>query len=142
MRFSLLGILVALVWAMPVPELRAVQWSRDQWIAMLDHTAIVGEMIRACGHARPDLAEPLSAAQTAWWQRNILVRDMLAKLRKNDGGANWAYLAQYFARTKASLRRKIDKLDESAEPAYAARCDGILHKLQDGRLDFAPSVGN
>lgn len=142
MRFSLLGMLLALVCATPVPELRAAEWSRDQWVAMLDHTAIVGEMIRACGHARPDLAEPLSAAQTAWWQRNTLVRDMLTKLRKNDGGANSAYMAQYFAQTKASLRRKIHKLDESAEPAYAARCDDILHKLQDGRLDFAPAAEN
>lgn len=142
MRFSLLAILVALVCATPVSEPRAAEWSRDQWIAILDHTAIVGEMIRACGHARPDLAEPLSAAQTAWWWRNVLVRDMLAKLRKNDGDANSAYLAQYFAQTKASLRRRIDKLDESAEPAYAPRCDDILHKLQDGRLDFAPSTGN
>jgi hypothetical protein len=54
---------------------------------MLEHAAIVSEMMRACGHMRSDLAVQLGAARAAWWIRNARVREALAELKEDAAGA-------------------------------------------------------
>ena len=37
--------------------------------AMIEHVAIIGQVTEVCEATRPDLAEALAAANTAWWLR-------------------------------------------------------------------------
>jgi hypothetical protein len=55
---------------------------------MLEHATIVSEMMRACGHARSDLAAQLRGAGAAWWIRNARVQKALAELTEDAAGAS------------------------------------------------------
>src|SRR5437588_6745759 len=59
---------------------------------MLEHAAIVSEMMRACGHARSDLAVQLRAARAAWWIRNARA----ASPSRTDKGRRRSRLSQLF----------------------------------------------
>ena len=53
---------------------------------MLEHAAIVAEMMHACRHTRSDLAARLSEAWSAWWTRNGRVQQALAALTNDAAG--------------------------------------------------------
>jgi hypothetical protein len=53
---------------------------------MLEHAAIVAEMMHACRHTRSDLAARLSEAWSAWWIRNGRVQQALAALTNDAAG--------------------------------------------------------
>jgi len=53
---------------------------------MLEHLAIVSEMMRTCGHMRPDLAVQLHDAWMAWQMRNARVPKTLDALRETPPG--------------------------------------------------------
>ena len=48
---------------------------------LLEHVAIVGQMFRACGKARPAEATRFSIAVSQWWDRNERARLILDRLR-------------------------------------------------------------
>jgi hypothetical protein len=107
--------------------------------AMLEHAAIVEEMLRACGHARPDLAESLTAAWRGWWERNSRVRETLQMLRAApETPRRKAALARYNSLRRA-LHEQVEIRDDAGDTGYAVGCDDILGKLTTGRLDYATS---
>jgi hypothetical protein len=53
---------------------------------MLEHAAIVAEMMHACRHTRSDLAARLSEAWSAWWTRNGRVQQALAAVTNDAAG--------------------------------------------------------
>jgi hypothetical protein len=106
--------------------------------AMLDHVAIVGAMVRACGHARPDLAERFAHAQSGWWQRNRAVTVRLTELRGSADTARSRMLLRYYEEVKEKLRDQIEELEAANQRAYADRCDGVLEQIERGSLDYSP----
>ena len=70
--------------------------------AMLEHAAIVTEMMHACRHTRSDLAARLSEAWSAWWTRNDRVRQSLAALTNDAAGVRSEDGAPEISRSLAS----------------------------------------
>ena len=70
--------------------------------AMLEHAAIVAEMMHACRHTRSDLAARLSEAWSAWWTRNDRVRQSLAALTNDAAGVRSEDGAPEISRSLAS----------------------------------------
>jgi hypothetical protein len=120
---------------------------------MLDHAAIVSEMMRACGHMRSDLAVQLRAAGAAWWIRNARVQKALAELTEDaarasskDGGlapspsavspAKAAEIMGAYKALREVLRRQIEDQVQRGNLNFVRNCDEVLVKLSSGALDY------
>ena len=94
---------------------------------MLEHAAIVAEMMHACRHTRSDLAARLSEAWSAWWIRNGRVQQALAALTNDAAGVRARtvrrkYLDQQF-RLQRPARSWLPDLDEAAGIRRTQRAD-------------------
>jgi hypothetical protein len=107
--------------------------------AMLDHAAIVEEMLRTCGHARPDLAASLAAARRGWWERNGRVRETLQTLRAAPEDSHRKAALSRYDSLRRALHEQVEARDDAGDTGYAAGCDDILRELTAGRLDYATS---
>ena len=124
--------------------------------AMLEHAAIVAEMMHACRHTRSDLAARLSEAWSAWWTRNGRVRQSLAALtndaagvRSKDGAPEISRLLASpeeageilaaYKRLRQLLRRQVAEQVQLGNEKFVGNCDDVLAKLGSGRLDYGPS---
>ena len=123
---------------------------------MLEHAAIVAEMIHACRHTRSDLAVRLSEAWSAWWTRHGRVQQALAALTNDAAGVRSEYgtpeisrslvspaeageiLAAY-KRLRQLLRRQVAEQVQLGNEKFVGNCDDVLAKLGSGRLDYGPS---
>jgi hypothetical protein len=122
---------------------------------MLEHAAIVSEMMRACGHTRSDLAVQLRAARAAWWIRNARVQQALTELTKDAAGARSkdsglapsqsavspAKAAEIMGAYKAlreGLRRQVEEQVQRGNLNFMHNCDQVLVKLSSGALDYRP----
>ncbi len=123
---------------------------------MLEHAAIVAEMMHACRHTRSDLAARLSEAWSAWWTRNGRVRQSLAALtndaagvRSKDGAPEISRLLASpeeageilaaYKRLRQLLRRQVAEQVQLGNEKFVGNCDDVLAKLGSGRLDYGPS---
>jgi hypothetical protein len=105
--------------------------------AILDHAAIVEEMLRTCGHARPELADSLAAAGRAWWERNARVRETLRMLRAAPENPRRKAALERYDSLRQALHEQVEIRRDAGDTGYAAGCDEVLRKLTDGRLDYA-----
>jgi hypothetical protein len=120
---------------------------------MLEHAAIVSEMMRACGHARSDLAVQLRAAGAAWWIRNANVREVLAALTQDAAGvmsgrggltpspsavspAKAAEILDAYNALRGALRRQVEEQAQRGNKSFVRNCDEMLAKLSSGALDY------
>jgi hypothetical protein len=123
---------------------------------MLEHAAIVAEMMHACRHTRSDLAVRLSEAWSAWWTRNGRVQQALAALtndaagvRSEDGApeisgslvspAEAGEVLAAYKRLRQLLRRQVAEQAQLGNMNFVGNCDDVLAKLTSGLLDYAPS---
>jgi hypothetical protein len=122
---------------------------------MLEHAAIVSEMMRACGHTRSDFAVQLRAARAAWWIRNASVREVLAGLTKDAAGAmrehgglapspsavsraRAAEVLDAYKALRVALRRHVEEQAQRGNMNFVRNCDEVLAKLSSGALDYRP----
>jgi hypothetical protein len=122
---------------------------------MLEHAAIVSEMMRACGHTRSDLAVELRAARAAWWIRNARVQEALAELTEDAAGgaskdsglalspsavspAKAAKLLDGYKELRQSLRQQVEEQARRGNTNFVRNCDEVLAKLSSGALDYRP----
>ncbi len=122
---------------------------------MLEHAAIVSEMICACGHTRSDLAVQLRAARAAWWIRNARVQKALAQLTEDAAGATSKdhglapspsallppkaiEILDAYKALRKSLRRQVEERAQRGNMNFMRNCDEVLVKLTSGALDYRP----
>lgn len=106
---------------------------------MLEHAAIVEEMVRACGHTRSDLSNDLSAAWQAWLRRNGRVNSALETTKHLAGTPAGDTIIYLFHSLQTGLEDRTKSLDETGTAQSAARCNGVLADLRSGHLDYRPS---
>ena len=123
---------------------------------MLEHAAIVAEMMHACRHKRSDPAARLGEAWLAWWTRNGRVQHALAALTNDAAGVRSEDGAPEISRSLASpeeageilaaykrlrqlLRRQVAEQVHLGNEKFVGNCDDVLAKLGSGRLDYGPS---
>jgi hypothetical protein len=120
---------------------------------MLEHAAIVAEMMHACRHTRSDLAARLSEAWSAWWTRNGRVQQALAALTNDAAGVRSEEGAPEISRSLVSpaeageilaayktlrqlLRRQVAEQAQLGNIKFVGNCDEVLAKMASGRLDY------
>jgi hypothetical protein len=108
---------------------------------MLEHFAIVQEMVRACGHARPDLSNDLGTAWQAWLRRNWQVRDALETAKRLSNSPEGKATLYLFNSLQTALEERTKTLDETGNTQYTVRCDGILQDIRSGHLDYSAAPG-
>jgi hypothetical protein len=124
---------------------------------MLEHLAIVSEMMHVCGHMRPDLAPQLYDAWTAWQLRNARVPEILDALRQDAAGANSEegapagpgiatspakareFVMGYEA-LRQTLQYQVEDQLRTGNMKLVRNCDNVLAKFTSGRLDYHPSA--
>jgi hypothetical protein len=123
---------------------------------MLEHAAIVAEMMHACRHTRSDLAVRLSEAWSAWWTRNGRVQQALAALTNDAAGvgsedgapeisgslvspAEAGEVLAAYKRLRQLLRRQVAEQAQLGNMNFVGNCDDVVAKLTSGLLDYAPS---
>ena len=123
---------------------------------MLEHAAIVAEMMHACRHKRSDPAARLGEAWLAWWTRNGRVQHALAALtndaagvRSEDGApeisrslvspAEAGEVLAAYKRLRQLLPRQVAEQAQLGNMNFVGNCDDVLAKLAAGRLDYGPS---
>jgi hypothetical protein len=74
----------------------ATDRNADELVSILDHAAIVQQMVRSCREARPELADAFEAARGAWWSRNAEVSAAIKDLRHDPGGARGREFLAYY----------------------------------------------
>jgi hypothetical protein len=122
---------------------------------MLEHLAIVSQMMRTCGHMRPDLAAQLHDAWTAWQMRNARVPETLDALRRDAAGATSQervpagsriaispakareFVIAYEA-LKQTLQHQVEDQMRMGDLNFVRNCDEVLAKFWSGRLDYHP----
>jgi hypothetical protein len=102
-------------------------------MSMIEHVAIVEEMIEVCGRTRPDLLGSIRQAQAVWWQRNAAVRVAMLELlhTAETSSASKEALAQY-----AALHRRLENELQAPETA-GQNCEWVLDRMTSRRLDYA-----
>jgi hypothetical protein len=120
---------------------------------MLEHAAIVAEMMHACRHTRSDLAARLSEAWSAWWIRNGRVQQALAALTNDAAGvqsedgapeisrslvspAEAGEILAAYKRLRQLLRRQVAEQAQLGNMKFVGNCDEVLAKMASGRLDY------
>jgi hypothetical protein len=110
---------------------------------MLEHAAIVAEMMHACRHTRSDLAARLSEAWSAWWTRNGRLQQALAALTNDAAGVRSEEGAPEISRSLVSpgeageilaaykrlrqlLRRQIAVQAQLGNMKFVGNCDEVL----------------
>ncbi|MBO0738628.1 MAG: hypothetical protein J2P48_18990 [Alphaproteobacteria bacterium] len=123
---------------------------------MLAHLAIVSEMMRTCGHVRPDLAAPLHDAWAAWQVRNARVLEILDTLRQDADRANSpkrappgaplaksraeaSELVMGYEALKETLQHQVEDQVRKGNMRFVGNCDEVLAKFSSGRLDYHTS---
>jgi hypothetical protein len=120
---------------------------------MLEHLAIVSEMMRTCGHVRPDLTAQLHDAWAAWQERNARVAETLEALRQDAAGAR--SLKQVPARSpiaippakaaefvmaynalKQTLRHQVEDQMRTGNMKFVRNCDEVLAQFWSGHFDY------
>jgi len=110
--------------------------------AMLEHAAIVENMVSACGHARPDLATQLGEARETWWKRNSRVADALHAIEQAPATPYRNAALQLYHALQRSLQEQIDTLRQTGHTEYLQQCDGLPQELTSGRLDYRMDNGS
>jgi hypothetical protein len=122
---------------------------------MLEHAAIVEEMMHACCHARSDLAVQLGEEWAAWWTRNATLQQALAALRKDAArgeskedapnispaaasAAQAGEILNAYRELRRLLRRQVEEQVQLGNMKFVGNCDDVLAKLAGGRLDYRP----
>jgi hypothetical protein len=122
---------------------------------MLEHVAILLEMMRACIHVRPDLAAQLRDAWSAWSVRNASVQETLAKLRQDATAENSkedapqpylsvvsrseaARILNAYKASRITLRDQVEEQAQLGNMKFVSNCDEVLAKMSSGRLDYRP----
>lgn len=106
-------------------------------IAILDHAAIVEDMVRACGHARPDLGDKLAEARTAWWQRNSIVQETIAELKRDARTSPESKsLLQYYEALKEKFIRDLPDSEVQGNARLMNYCETVLQRISNGALDY------
>lgn len=101
-------------------------------MSMIEHVAILEEMIEVCGRTRPDLLGSIRRAQAAWWQRNAVRAALLELLDTAEtSSASKEALARY-----AALHRRLENELQAPETAGQNR-EWVLDRMTSGRLDYA-----
>lgn len=106
---------------------------------MLEHAAIVEEMVRACGHTRSDLSDDFSEAWQDWLGRNQRINAALETAKHLAGTPAGDAILYLFHSFQTALEDQTKTLDETGNGFYAARCDGVLADLKSGHWDYRPS---
>ena len=122
---------------------------------MLEHLAIVSQMMDTCGHTRPDLATQLNDAWVAWQARNARVPETLDALRQAAAGANSQergpagcpiaispakareFVMAYEA-LRQTLQHQVEDQMRMGNLNFVSNCDDVLAKFWSGRLDYPP----
>jgi hypothetical protein len=107
-------------------------------VSMLDHAAIVEQMVRSCRDARPELADAFQAARQAWWGRNAEVRATIDDLKRDPDDARGREFLAYYEAVVLSLRAQMEHQRAQGHTEYAGRCDDVLRDLASGQLDYRP----
>jgi hypothetical protein len=107
---------------------------------MLDHAAIVEQMVRSCRDSRPELDAALDTARRAWWNRNAEVREAIDELTRDADDARSREFLDYYRTLVMSLRAQIAHQRMQGHTEYAERCDGVLRDLTSGHFDYRPDV--
>jgi hypothetical protein len=107
-----------------------------EMLGMLDHAAIVQEMVRACRDARPELAAALEGESQAWWSRNAALREAVDGLASDRDTPREREFRAYYEALLGSLARQLEGQRRAGHTEYASRCDGVLRDLAAGRLDY------
>ena len=105
---------------------------------MLEHAAIVEEMVQACAEMRPELADELATAWRDWRQRNERVGEAIeatTRLTETHAGSTIIYL---YHSLQSSLQKQSKTLEGMSSDQYESRCEAILANLVTGRLDYRP----
>lgn len=105
-------------------------------VAMVEHAAVVQQMIDICGRTRPDLLGSLRQANVAWWQRNTGVSATMQKLlntRESSSKSN-ELLAHYAA--------VYHRLEEQAQDlgTTGQTCETLLDDMAHGKMDYSAPV--
>src|SRR5689334_19747953 len=120
---------------------------------MLEHMAIVSEMMRVCSHVRPDLATQFRDAWSAWSVRNARVQETLARLRQQATAENSnkdaplpslpersrveaAKILEAYKALRITLRGQVDEQAQRGNMEFVSNCDDALAKMSSGRLDY------
>jgi hypothetical protein len=109
-------------------------------VDMLDHAAIVEQMVRSCRDSRPELDAALDTARRAWWNRNAEVREAIDELTRDADDARSREFLDYYRTLVMSLRAQIAHQRMQGHTEYAERCDGVLRDLTSGHFDYRPDV--
>src|SRR5690242_9209521 len=86
----------------------ATDRNATELVSMLDHAAIVEQMVRSCRDARPELADAFQAARQAWWGRNAEVRATIDDLRRDPNDARGREFLAYYEAVVVSLRAQME----------------------------------
>jgi uncharacterized protein with beta-barrel porin domain len=129
------------VLAMLVPLLRAT--AAETGIPadlgpMLEHAAIVEEMVQTCAELNPELADELAAAWRDWRQRNGRVGEAIETTTRLAATATGSTIIYLYHALQTSLQKQSKAFEEMSTDQYASRCKAVLANLVTGRLDYRP----
>jgi hypothetical protein len=129
-------VAIALLVGQPAPNDTDIPSDAE---AMVEHAAIVEEMIDACGGTRPDLLGSLRQAHAAWWQRNKSVSATMQKLlNTREAAPRSKELLAHYAAVYHRLETEVQDSGNAGQ-----KCEWMLNEMAHGRLDYPePRIGH
>jgi hypothetical protein len=100
--------------------------------AMVEHAAIVEQMISTCGRDRPDLLGSIRQAEVAWWQRNAGVGATMQQLLNTKESAKSNELLAHYAAVYHRLQEQVQDRKTTGHV-----CDAFLDDLAHGKMDYS-----